>query len=63
VIEHIERFRPELQRQALTDGNPLEQGRVDVEQGWAANRAARLYIRCAGRFWLKFGGKTMSFRP
>ena len=30
--QNIERFRPELQTHALPDRDPLEQGRVDVEQ-------------------------------
>src|SRR2546428_6524686 len=40
VIENIERFRAELQRLALPDGDPLEERRVDVEQTRAAERAA-----------------------
>ena len=48
AIENIERFRPELQRHALLDGDPLEQGSVDVEQGWAANRATPRVSEGAG---------------
>src|SRR5207247_4868821 len=40
VIQNIERFRAELQRHALPDGDPLKQGRVEVEQARAAERTA-----------------------
>src|SRR2546426_12344421 len=40
AIEHIERFGAELQRLALPDGYPLEEGRVDAEQARAAERTA-----------------------
>src|SRR5262249_15950804 len=38
VIQNIKRFRAELQRHALPDRNPLNQGRVDVEPAPAAER-------------------------
>src|SRR5262249_24844254 len=40
VIENIERFRAKLQIQALPDGDPLEQGRVDVKQARTTERTA-----------------------
>src|SRR5438067_4953220 len=40
VIQNIERLRAELQRLALPDRDPLEQGRVDIEQARAAERTA-----------------------
>src|SRR5262249_14653994 len=48
VIENIERFGAELQRHALPDGNPLEQGSVDVEQARAAERTAPCVPEGAG---------------
>src|SRR5262249_54280166 len=38
MIENIEHFRAELQIHAFPDGNPLEQGRVDVKQARATER-------------------------
>src|SRR5436190_15103138 len=48
VIENIERFRAELQRLALPDGDPFEEGGVDVEQARAAERTASRVPEGAG---------------
>src|SRR5215467_11888120 len=48
AIQNIERFRAELQRHALPDGNSLKQGRVDVEQARAAERTASHVAEGAG---------------
>ena len=59
AIQNIERFRAELQRHALPDGNPLKQGRVDVEQARAAERTATRVAEAAGnRHPRKRGGRT-----
>src|SRR2546425_5142474 len=49
VIQNIERFRAELQRHALPDGDPLKQGRVEVEQARAAERTAPRVPEGAGK--------------
>src|SRR2546427_4371646 len=49
VIQNIERFRAELQRYALPDGDPLKQGRVEVEQARAAERTAPRVPEGAGK--------------
>src|SRR5712692_8364902 len=41
VIENIEGFRPELQKQFLVDLELLEQRGVDVNQAWTPQRPAR----------------------
>src|SRR5437867_7497376 len=40
VIQNIERFRAELQRHALPDGDPLKEGSVEVEQARPAEGTA-----------------------
>src|SRR5438132_8989208 len=49
VIQNIERFRAELQRHALPDGDPLKQGRVEVEQARAAEGTAPRVPEGAGK--------------
>src|SRR5881628_377038 len=49
VIENIERFRAELQRHALPDGDPLKKGRVEVEQARPAERTAPRVPESAGK--------------
>src|SRR5215813_7218949 len=48
AIQHIERFRAELQRHALPDGNPFKEGRVDVEQTRTVERTAPHVAEAAG---------------
>src|SRR5882762_8657588 len=56
AIQNIERFRAKLQSDVLPDGDPLEQGCVDVEQARAAEGTAPRVPESAGNRHLEGTG-------